>query len=130
MNKQINWTTVRSFTTPVEAHLARAYLESEGVEALIRDEHSISMRPYLSSVLGGVRVVVHEENHERASELLDLPPAEREPRLCPNCGEPGTEVLDRVGWAASIFSTLFTIAPARALKPLHGCAACGKVWRK
>ncbi len=129
-NKQIQWITVKSFATPLEAHMARTALENEGIEAFVRDEHTIGMRPYLSQVLGGVRVDVREQDFGRACALLDLPAPAREPKPCPVCAGEGARGRDVRGYLAAICATLFTIVPGRPLKTLFRCSSCGHEWRK
>jgi hypothetical protein len=62
--------TVETFASPWEAHLARAALESEGIEAVIADEHFHRLYGPLSSLQGGMRLQVRPELAERAAELL------------------------------------------------------------
>lgn len=68
----IDFKTVRTFTTTQEAYLARGFLESEGIEAFVLDEFSVGIRPYMSQALGGVRLDVRAEDLERARTLLDI----------------------------------------------------------
>ncbi|MEM9480333.1 MAG: DUF2007 domain-containing protein [Verrucomicrobiota bacterium] len=62
---------VARFETPEEAHLLRAYLESNGVEAHVFDEHFVQMYWFYSNAVGGVRVVVREGEFRSALELSD-----------------------------------------------------------
>lgn len=58
------------YSLPYEAHLGRARLESEGITAVVADEHTISMQWMLSDALGGVRLRVQEADLARAEEIL------------------------------------------------------------
>ncbi|MFL6195240.1 MAG: putative signal transducing protein [Thermoanaerobaculia bacterium] len=85
--------TVETFGSPWEAQLARAVLESEGIEAVIADEHFLRLYGPLSNLQGGMRLQVRPQFAERAAELLrarrpilylvteedDLPMAAEEP---------------------------------------------------
>lgn len=62
--------TIETFSSAWEAQLARASLEAEGVDAVIADEHFLSLYGALTSTLGGVRLQVRPEDADRASELL------------------------------------------------------------
>jgi hypothetical protein len=128
-NKQTQWITLRSFSTPIEAHLALSVLESEGIEGFVRDEFTIALRPYLAPALGGVRLDVHPQDAERARALLDAPAAEPEPKRCPRCGGEGGPAPDAAGRLAAVLATLFTMVPARMLREKHRCVACGHEWR-
>jgi hypothetical protein len=62
--------TVETFSSPWEAHLARACLEGEGIHAIVADEHFFRLYGALTSTLGGVRLQVRPADSERAAELL------------------------------------------------------------
>lgn len=66
----MSWVTVRQYSLPYEAHLDRARLESEGITAVIADEHTISMQWMLSDALGGVRLRVQPEDLAEAESIL------------------------------------------------------------
>jgi hypothetical protein len=61
---------VDSFTSPLDAHIAKGLLESEGVPAILHSEHHVwASWPY-SFALGGVGLQVPEAFAERARDLL------------------------------------------------------------
>jgi hypothetical protein len=62
--------TVGTFTASWEARLALARLETEGIEAVLTDEHVGHL--YGGGVVGGVKLRVREEEAARAAELLAL----------------------------------------------------------
>ncbi len=62
--------TVETFSSPWQAQLARACLESEGVHAVVADEHFYRLYGALSGTLGGIKLQVRPEEAQRASELL------------------------------------------------------------
>ncbi|PAV25798.1 putative signal transducing protein [Tamilnaduibacter salinus] len=66
----MSWVTLRRYTLPMEAHLDRGRLESEGIQAIIADEHTIHMQWLYSNALGGVRLQVDEGDVERAERVL------------------------------------------------------------
>ena len=62
--------TVARFTTPWEAHLARTLLESEGIDACVTEERLPPVNLLTGEVPALNRLEVHEENAERALDLL------------------------------------------------------------
>lgn len=52
-----------------EAYLAKGLLESEGIEALLFDEHS-AIVVYTPYAVGGLRLMVKESDLERAKNIL------------------------------------------------------------
>jgi hypothetical protein len=85
---------VRRFASFPEALIAKTCLDSSGIECALADENVLAANPFLSQVLGGVRLFVREADLEEATKLLDEPiPEELEiqgigkyvqPR-CPQC---------------------------------------------
>ena len=85
--------TVATFSFPHEAHIARAKLESEGIPALVADEHTINMQWLYSNALGGVRLQVPPTAFDRAKGILAqdfsddlIAEIGEEPFTCLNCG--------------------------------------------
>lgn len=62
--------TLQTFSSSWEAELARACLETEGIHAVIADEHFFRLYGALSHTLGGLRLQVRPDDHDRAAELL------------------------------------------------------------
>jgi len=65
-----HWVEIASFSQPVEAHLARTKLESEGITCVVRDEYLIRVNWLLSNAVGGVKLMVPTWEAERAREIL------------------------------------------------------------
>lgn len=66
----MNWVTIATFTTPIEAQICQGRLESEGVTASIRDENIVAVNPLYSNAIGGVKIQVKQEDVELALEIL------------------------------------------------------------
>jgi Putative prokaryotic signal transducing protein len=64
------WVEVRNCNWVHEAQFFRSVLESAGIDALIPDEHTLSVQPMYGAALGGVRLLVHAEDLQQAAELL------------------------------------------------------------
>lgn len=65
-----NRVTIISFTYPHEAHLAMAYLDSNGIEVIIKDELTAQVNNFYSNAIGGVKLIVDSEDAEKALALL------------------------------------------------------------
>ncbi|MEX2626544.1 MAG: DUF2007 domain-containing protein [Ilumatobacteraceae bacterium] len=59
------------FTSRTEAELARAVLESNGIEAYVSGDDAGGLHPELPYGIGGTAVVVHEDRYAEAIALLD-----------------------------------------------------------
>jgi len=72
-------TVIRTFASEVEAHVAQAVLDANGIDSnLIRDDAN-GMMPWLQW-LHPIRLVVCDADSRTAVELLDTPPG---PALAP-----------------------------------------------
>ena len=92
-----DFVTVETFTGPVEAHISKGLLESEGIPASLASEHHVWASWHFSQALGGVRLQVPTEYAARAREVLarqrrgeyqEALEAEQglEPSRCRSCG--------------------------------------------
>ncbi len=66
---QDNFVVVKICESHLEADLAKAYLESEGIETIILSDDAGGMLPTLS-MLNGVRVLVPEKSLFQAQNIL------------------------------------------------------------
>ena len=62
--------TIANFSHPTEADPVVAWLESEGIECFVTNEHTITMNWLYSNAIGGVGVRVKAAEVERANEIL------------------------------------------------------------
>jgi hypothetical protein len=62
--------TIITLTYPHEAHIVKAYLESQRVEVLLKDELTTQVNNFYSNAIGGVKVIVKESDYEIALNLL------------------------------------------------------------
>lgn len=63
--------TLAAFNTPLEAHIVRGRLETEGIECLLANEQILGVHPGLNFALGGVQLKVREEDYPRALAILN-----------------------------------------------------------
>lgn len=65
-----NWIIVLTTVLPQEAHMAKTYLESFGIDVFIRDELTAQVDNFCSNAIGGVKLLVHESNFDKSIEYL------------------------------------------------------------
>jgi ribosomal protein S27AE len=130
-----------------EAHLSRALLESEGIDAWVLDATQIGVQWHVAGALGGVKVGVRAEDAERARTLLardhsgalaeidelSLPAADEE--RCPRCGSSATKssrTTARPGVGSWIRMTVFfllgILVPEKRHLVRRACPSCGLFW--
>lgn len=65
-----------SFDNYISAHIALGRLKEEFISCYLQDEYSVTIDPFLSNAIGGIKLMVADVQLERAREILknyDLP---------------------------------------------------------
>lgn len=69
-NGDIEYVTVFSSNSTLDVGMAKGYLESHGIQTVIRDEHMGSAYNWASGVIGGVKLQVASKDAGAAQEIL------------------------------------------------------------
>ncbi len=69
MNNDYIILTVFEYST--EAHVVKSKLESEGIRTMLMDEKTIDSDPLLSQAIGGVKLLVHKEDLDKAMQIYN-----------------------------------------------------------
>ena len=132
--------TLRSYRDPIDAELARAQLESLGIDAVIVDQHLVSIQWLYSNAIGGVKVLVDEDDFDAAREaLLESTPPEissvsenglppERGGACPACFSPDVRPSRLQRNSAAI--ALLTGLPFIAWRHRWVCGGCGHSWKR
>jgi hypothetical protein len=133
----MKWIAVASFSQPVEAHLARTKLESEGIPCVVGDENLVRVDWLLSNAVGGVKLMVPAGELERAREALrprprlvvvsnDPPEGEM---ICPRCHSDDVYYSRFNRRIAGFFILLLGfLIPWRDRR--WACTQCGYEWKE
>ncbi|MDX2110370.1 MAG: DUF2007 domain-containing protein [Verrucomicrobiota bacterium] len=117
--------TVATYNNSEEASLAMARLESCGIDSALQNENLVGMNWLFSNAVGGLQVVVADEDFEAAMEILGEPPPEEGIMHCPFCGS--GNVRQKTLGSASVIDALvignFGIPPS-PIHPEVECADC------
>lgn len=66
-----NIVVYQTFTDPVNAHIIKGVLDSNGIECFISDENIVSVNPLYSQAVGGVKLNVFERDVPMINSLLN-----------------------------------------------------------
>jgi len=127
--------TLRKFRDLPEALLAKGSLESAGIQAYLLDDNMIRMDWFISNMLGGIKLKVHPEDAEAASEILNQPiPAmldvegvgDFEQPKCPRCQslDVSFEELDK----PIAYLSAYVGVPMPFTKKGWTCHGCSNRW--
>lgn len=139
-----NWTIAISLMFPTQAHIVQGYLESEGIETIMKDEMTTQINNLYSNAIGGVKILVRDVDLERALQLLEKGgyiKAEKVTKiekvklekdtnksLCPFCHSDNIGKSKSPGYIMLITSLILgAIIPI--LRRTNICFDCGKEWK-
>jgi hypothetical protein len=141
-----NWLVILTFVYPHEAHMAKVYLESEGIETQIRDELTAQVNNFYSNAIGGVKLLVKESDLAIGIELLKkggyiTDPGFQEAKIeivsvqkgfvkdvCPFCKSENISIKRIPNILVVIILFVFRI-PFPVFKKSYKCFDCGKEWK-
>jgi hypothetical protein len=53
-----------TFADPINAHIVKGLLESNGIQCFLSDEYMVSLKPILNQAIGGIKLNVFEKDIE------------------------------------------------------------------
>ena len=120
---------IRSFTNYIDAHILLGKLESEGITCFLKDENTATVMPIWTQALGGIRLMVAEDQMEKARKLVEEFQQERKEKLtCPHCGSHNIEYVTTPrkpgNWLGVLLGFFFISYPVTVEKVYH-CFTCG-----
>ena len=123
-----SFVTIKTFDNPALANLAKTKLQDAGIVCLLHNELYVGMDLFLSNAVGGIRLVVNEEDSKEATELLDFRDSNETSELtCNVCGSHDLMLLNTFptvwSWFVVLWSFLMFTYPPGAKKVYH-CINC------
>ena len=67
----MNFIEVASFDNYITANITLGMLQDAGINCHLKDEYIVTIDPFLSPMLGGIKIMVYEPQVQRAIELLN-----------------------------------------------------------
>src|SRR5687767_10732592 len=90
----MEFVVLQSFNNYIEAHIVMGRLEEEGIRCWLKDEATATVTPFLVNDMGGIKIMVVEEQYDRALGILqEINAAKRAKYICPSCGSSNIELI-------------------------------------
>ncbi|UTD15987.1 DUF2007 domain-containing protein [Tenacibaculum mesophilum] len=107
---QDNYTILAVFEYSTEAQVVKAKLDSEDIRTMLMDEKTIDSDPLISQAIGGVKLLVHNNDLEKAATVYNeirtyVKDEEGSDIHCPKCNS--TKILVADLQRKNIFFMLF-----------------------
>jgi predicted RNA-binding Zn-ribbon protein involved in translation (DUF1610 family) len=124
----MNIITLRSFDNYFLASITLTKLQDAGVECYLKDEHTVTIDPILSNAIGGIKLVVKEQDAEEAKKILQQFDEEYLQSVkCPQCGAAQITLVTKPGasnFITAILTWMFSNY-AVAAESIYQCGKCG-----
>jgi len=132
-----NVVILKTYDASYLAHLDKAKLADEGIESFIRDEHIVSVSPYLAHAVGAIKLMVFEKDVSVARNALAMDESGSlsnafegtldAPTSCPECGTLDVQRRRSIlGGFLFLFLFFLPIAPRTNE---YRCSNCGHIWK-
>ncbi len=119
--------TIRTFQNYFSAQILLTKLRSAGIECYLKDEFMVTVAPFLSNGVGGIKLVVKRKDEQEVSVLLNQFDEEyRKSAVCPKCGNNTIELVPKKTTANTLTAILSWIFSNYALSAenVYQCSTC------
>ena len=120
--------TVKTFDNYFSANILLTRLQAEGIECYLKDENTVTIDPILTNAIGGIKLVVKNDDAARVKKLLGAYQLEYLlSATCPQCGSNSFTYIAKPGvtnFVTAIFTWLFS-SYAVAPDYVYQCGNCG-----
>ncbi|MDW6094280.1 DUF2007 domain-containing protein [Vibrio rhizosphaerae] len=129
---------IARFSFPHEAQIAKASLDCAGIASYIADEHTVNTQWLYSNAMGGVRLMVAEDDAEEAIQILNSDfsqsvdhelVTESVKDVCPHCGSADLFAFTK-GKRPAFLVFLLLGFPLFFYQHGYKCHRCGKFSQK
>jgi hypothetical protein len=122
-----NYKILAVFEYSTEAHVTKSKLDSEGFKTMLMDEKTIDSDPLISNAIGGVKLLVHQNDFEKALKIYNEIRTYQKDKngndiFCPKCNS--SSVLIAPIQRKNVFYMLFPFFE----KTRHICNDCKAIF--
>jgi hypothetical protein len=125
----MHFVPLRTFDNYVEANIVMNMLVASDINAHLKDEYSVTIDPLLSPALGGIKLMVHYTQVERAWGLLEDAEAKYlETIPCPVCKAHSLKIISvtkKYRCKLSAVINMIVSGKSVELVKMYQCSACG-----
>lgn len=119
---------IQTFDNYFRANIQLTRLRAAGVECYLKDEYVVTIDPFLSNAIGGIKLLVRKSEEHKVRKLLREMNAEADSKLlCPQCGSHKFILVPKrsaENLLAAITTWLFS-AYAVSAENVYQCTNCG-----
>ncbi len=120
---------LRSFDNYIEANIVLSMLMAANINCHLKDENLVTIDPFLSPAIGGMKLMVHHSHAERAWELLDEAEEQYLKSIpCPVCRAHALKAVSIAREHKCKLGALVSMllnGQSVEVKKIYKCSACG-----
>ena len=127
----MNFTPIASFDNYLLANMTLGMLQENGVNCHLKDENIITIDPLLSPAIGGMKLMVEEQDLERSAGIIREAEAAYLKELpCPYCKSHGLSAEEKINMPVSFWGKLknqIAYGQTSTYKKIYRCLNCKSV---
>ncbi len=120
--------TIRTFDNYFLANILMSKLKAFGIQCYLKDEYTVTVDPFLSNAVGGIKLVINKADEQDVLQLLQQFDEDyRRNAVCPKCGSHNIELVPKrtaANMITAILSWLFSDYAVSA-ENIYKCSTCG-----
>lgn len=124
----MDYQLLRAYDNYISASITLARLDEEGIRCYLKDEYTVTIDPILNNAVGGIKLMVLQEDFDQAKNLLDgFDEQYHYAATCPQCGSHNITLIKKPGlknWLTALLSWAFTNYAVAPVEVYH-CFDCG-----
>ncbi len=124
----MNIIAIKTFTNYFSANISLTRLQDAGIECYLKDEYTVTIDPILMNAIGGIKLVVKDEDELEARRFLKIFDEEYAmAATCPKCGSHSFSYIAKPVAKNYITAILTWIFSSYAIAPdyIYQCGKCG-----
>ena len=119
-----------SYDNYVSAQIALGRLQEDGIDCWLKDENTVTIDPILANAIGGIKLMVANNQAGQALDILNsLQAAHKASLSCPYCKSHNIELVSSprkpLNWISAI-TTFFFSSYALTVEKNYHCFNCKK----
>jgi ribosomal protein L37AE/L43A len=125
----MNFVELRSFDNYIEANIVLNMLQNANINCHLKDEYTVTIDPLLSPALGGMKLMVHTSQVERAWDMIET--AEEQylrTVACPVCKAHSLKIISvtrKHKCKLAALASMLLNGKSVEVSKIYQCSSCG-----
>jgi DNA-directed RNA polymerase subunit M/transcription elongation factor TFIIS len=122
----MKWIVAQSYNDYFKANIALTKLQNEGIDALLKDENTVTIDPMLGNAIGGIKLMILEKDTDEVIAIFKSWDEEAKALAkCPKCGNNDLDLVTTQTPENFIMAIFTAITANYALADTHfKCNRC------